>query len=474
MCSSSSTTNSSQTGSLSSSMASCFAPVPLHHVVTIRLTKANYLVWRAQLLPYLRSTKLLGFLDGTIPPPPKQIASSTEAGADLVSNPEYDQWFHQDQQVLSGLLSSMSEEILRDVLDAGTSREVWNILQRMFGFATRARVVQIRTYLATAKKGDLSAADFFRRIKGYASELAAANSPLSDDEVIVYLLAGLGPNYDSFVTSMTTKDALTLDDVHAHLMTFEARQLKLHSDQQLNVASSAHFASRNFHGRGRARGRFTPSRGDASSRFAGDRRTSSQRPSCQICGKEGHTAIRCWHRMDEAYHEDPSASAMVATSSYKIDLNWYSDTGAIDHITSDLDRLYVREQYNGGDKVHVGNGTGLRILHTGHASLRTASRSLALRNILHVPEISKNLLSVHKLARDNDVFFEYHPWHFSIKDRRTGTSLLDGRCEAGLYPLKSSDVATFNQALLSKSTSRVQCMHDLDIPLSKLFNRFCV
>jgi hypothetical protein len=195
------------------------------------LTKANYLVWRAQLLPYLRSTKLPGFLDGTIPPPPKQIASSTEAGADLVSNPEYDRWFHQDQQVLSGLLSSMSEEILRDVLDAGTSREVWNILQRMFGFATRAHVVQIRTDLATAKKGDLSAADYFRRIKGYASELAAANSPLSDDEVIVYLLAGLGPNYDSFVTSMTMKDALTLDDVYAHLMTFEARQLKHHSDQ---------------------------------------------------------------------------------------------------------------------------------------------------------------------------------------------------------------------------------------------------
>jgi histone deacetylase 1/2 len=125
------------------------------------------------------------------------------------------------------------------------------------------------------------------------------------------------------------------------------------------------------------------------------------------------------------------------------------DTGATDHIPSDLDRLAVHEQYNGGDKVHVGNGTGLRILHTGHASLRTASHSLALRNILH-------LLSIHKLAHDNDVLFEYHPWHFSIKDRQTGTSLLDGRCEAGLYPLKSSDVATLIQALLSKSTSRVQ------------------
>jgi hypothetical protein len=32
--------------------------------------------------------------------------------ADLISNPSYDRWYDQDQQALSGLLSSMSEEIL--------------------------------------------------------------------------------------------------------------------------------------------------------------------------------------------------------------------------------------------------------------------------------------------------------------------------------------------------------------------------
>jgi hypothetical protein len=116
--------------------------------------------------------------------------------------------------------------------------------------------------------------------------------------------------------------------------------------------------------------------------------------------------------MDESYHEDPSRSAMVATSSYKIDLNWYYDTGATDHITHDLDRLAVREQYTGGDKVPVGNDVGLHILHTGHASIRTASRSLALRNTLHAPAISKNLIFVHKLARDNDIFFGYHAFFY--------------------------------------------------------------
>jgi hypothetical protein len=48
-----------------------------------------------------------------------------------------------------------------------------------------------------------------------------------------------------------------------------------------------------------------------------------------------------------------------------------------------------------------------------------------------------NLCSVHKISRDNNVFFEYHPYWFFIKDRATRNTILEGRCEMGLYPIKS-------------------------------------
>ena len=339
----------------------------------------------------------MGYLDGTIAAPAKLIPSLPIAGPDLVSNPAYDQWYDQDQQVLSGLLSSMSEEILYDVVAATTFKEAWDTLQRIFSSSTRARTVQIRVELATSKKRDLSAANYFHKIKGLATELAAAGSALQDDDVIAYLLAGLGPDYDPFVTSMTTKsEALTLDDVFAHLMTFEARQLQPQAELQLNPGSSTNYVGhggeqKNYGRRDRGRGR---SQGGAPSRPAGDRHDPSTCPSCQICGKVGHTAIRCWHRMDESYQDEPSSTpsaALTATFSYKIDPNWYNDIGASDHITSDLDRLAVREHYHGGEQVQVDNGAGLRILHTGHSLINTIARPLALRNILHVPEISKHL-----------------------------------------------------------------------------------
>jgi hypothetical protein len=91
--------------------------------------------------------------------------------------------------------------------------------------------------------------------------------------------------------------------------------------------------------------------------------------------------------MDDSYQEEPPSAAVATTHSYNVDPNRYRDTGAMDHITSDLNRLAVRECYNGSDQVQVSNGAGLRILHTGHSLINTATHPLALRNILHVPNI---------------------------------------------------------------------------------------
>jgi hypothetical protein len=71
--------------------------------------------------------------------------------------------------------------------------------------------------------------------------------------------------------------------------------------------------------------------------------------------------------MDESYQEAPPFTSLAATS-YQIDPNWYTDTGATDHITSDLDRLAVREQYSGDEQVQVSNGACLQNMHIGHCS----------------------------------------------------------------------------------------------------------
>jgi histone deacetylase 1/2 len=144
-----------------------------------------------------------------------------------------------------------------------------------------------------------------------------------------------------------------------------------------------------------------------------------------------------------------------------VDTNWYMDTGASDHITGELEKLTTRDKYHGGDQVHTASGSGMEIRHIGHGLLHSPTRDLHLNHILHVPSTSKDLLSVHRVANDNNVFFEFHPKQYFVKDQETNKILLTGPCENGLYPVKPSNkrvLAAGKPSSSVASTVRASCI----------------
>jgi phage tail tube protein FII len=80
-----------------------------------------------------------------------------------------------------------------------------------------------------------------------------------------------------------------------------------------------------------------------------------------------------WYKRFDRDFTDPAEikSASSATTSYGVDTSWYSDTGASDHITSELDKLTMKEKYHGSDQVHVANGSGMKIDQIGQSFVRT-------------------------------------------------------------------------------------------------------
>ncbi|KAK9267214.1 hypothetical protein L1049_009634 [Liquidambar formosana] len=67
--------------------------------------------------------------------------------------------------------------------------------------------------------------------------------------------------------------------------------------------------------------------------------SQSNVPRCQICGRIGHTAVRCWFRYDYVYDVDENLPKAIATTTVLDtqgqDLNWYIDTRAKSRMTSD-------------------------------------------------------------------------------------------------------------------------------------------
>jgi hypothetical protein len=148
--------------------------------------------------------------------------------------------------------------------------------------------------------------------------------------------------------------------------------------------------------------------------------------------------LDCWYHYDESYSSSSSKTVAAATQGYGVDTNWYTDTAATDHVTSELDKLTVQNKYKGSDHIVTASGAGMDICNTGHAVIKTPIKSLHLKNILHVPTSQKSLVSIHRLTSDNHTSLEYFPNYFLVKDLETRRVLLHGRCKDGLYPLPSS------------------------------------
>jgi len=88
--------------------------ISMPSVATVKLNHDNFLLWKAQLIPYFRGQDLFGYIDGSIPKPPK-IISVTHLETSVVFerlNPAYSQWICQDNLILSTLMTSLSEPIL--------------------------------------------------------------------------------------------------------------------------------------------------------------------------------------------------------------------------------------------------------------------------------------------------------------------------------------------------------------------------
>lgn len=92
---------------------------------------------------------------------------------------------------------------------------------------------------------------------------------------------------------------------------------------------------------------------------------------------------------------------MLASTSNDFTSHWYPDSGASHHVTPDIQKIHHSAPYDGSDQV-VGNGQGLTISSTRSSTFSSPfipNVSLVLDNLLHVPHITKNLVSVSKFAR---------------------------------------------------------------------------
>ncbi|XP_060960899.1 uncharacterized protein LOC133031422 [Cannabis sativa] len=240
---------------------------------------------RSQVLSTVCAHQLERFLTGARAQPPATVPDPTDASR-FIPNPNLADWMRLDQFLMSWLFNSISEAI----------------------------VLQLRGMLQSTKKGSTPVDEYILKMRCLADALYAASHAISDDELILYILEGLGSEYDSAIVALTTKHAITLFEVQFLLQTQEMRIEQQHSIAALDLqnltanyafalkkASSSSTPSNNTN---RGRGSSNGARGRGGRSNPNNR--GGNRPICQVFGRAGHISLKCFHRFDLSYQGEPS------------------------------------------------------------------------------------------------------------------------------------------------------------------------
>ncbi|PWA53009.1 zinc finger, CCHC-type, Gag-polypeptide of LTR copia-type [Artemisia annua] len=129
---------------------SLFSMNTLLHMMTIKLSSTNYLLWRNHMLPIFTYQKLIGHIDGTSssPSPTITVEGKTQP------NPEALAWTEVDQRAVILFQSSLTEEAAAEVLGLTTARQIWLSLEAAYSNASVERIHSLRDSLRQLTKGN--------------------------------------------------------------------------------------------------------------------------------------------------------------------------------------------------------------------------------------------------------------------------------------------------------------------------------
>ncbi|XP_062093549.1 uncharacterized protein LOC133799561 [Humulus lupulus] len=207
----------------------------LNHSFSVKLERTNFLQRRAQMENIIYANGIDDFLEGTNQAPAQTISGSTAL------NHEFVQWCKKDRLILSWIYSSLSPEIMAQIVGHTPSHTAWTALQQIYYSSSYARIMQLRLLLQTIKKGSMTMMDYILKVKNLTDQLAAILEKISYHDPLLYLLAGLSSDYYSFVVSVTSKSkGISFEQASNLLFAHESRLEQQNSiDELTTIAANA-------------------------------------------------------------------------------------------------------------------------------------------------------------------------------------------------------------------------------------------
>lgn len=121
-------------------------------------------------------------------------------------------------------------------------KEAMGKLVSLFASKTRSRVMSLKKRLTLSSEGNKSVTEFLQSMRGIADELALAQSPVSDEDMIIFILNGLNPEFRELSTDIRARESdISLEELYEKLTDFEVH---IKEDENISPVISANYTNK--------------------------------------------------------------------------------------------------------------------------------------------------------------------------------------------------------------------------------------
>lgn len=341
---------------------------------------------------------------------------------------------------------------METILCKDTTKHIWDSIKKKYQGTTRAKRQQLQALrsefeMLRMKSGE-SVSDYYSKMMAIVNKIRIHGDKAEDVTIVEKILRSLTPNFNFVVCSIEEANdvgELSIDELQSSLLVHEQQINQQETEEQALKTLSEKNSTPNgaYKGRGRGRGRgrggrYNNDRGNqqqhhqhqesqsqGKGRGCGSHHSTTNSPKsadksnveCFRCHRYGHYKSECQTNLNRqsgentnfAEKEEDVPLLMVCHVKEETQQNmWYLDTGCSNHMCgdkeafSDLDESF-RSSVKFGDKSMV------YVMGKGKVTVQTKGNSThTIANVLFVPELKTNLLSVGQLQEKG--------YEISIKD----------------------------------------------------------
>lgn len=374
----------------------------------------RYSVWKFRVKSLLAELNVLYVIEETIPGEPS------------------DKWHKDDLTAKSVIIEYLSDSFLGFAKNQSNARDVFMNLDTVYERRSLATQLALRKRLLSLKlRGDMSLLQHFTCFDDLMSELLAAGAKLDEMDKISHLLLTLPSSYDGVITALETlsEDNLNLSFVKTRLLDHEVKLLDDSTATSLKVlhtfsssqTTDGMGSKSGSHNKKKPRRQFHPTKGKQPEKFKRFKQHSPYKTSnikCDHCGRRNHLKKDCYfynqmierqrtiqtiHPKPKSYKDKGFAFMMSRNNSHASKGNkevlFLLDSGATDHIVNQEDLLTRITDLPTPIEISVAKND-TTVIARRRGSIEVISNlgvKGTLENVLFIPEVPHNLISVPRL-----------------------------------------------------------------------------